>query len=103
MNEINWDKEPHRVPVTTEQIASKKAWRKLNPPTALSRARALLNDLKTREMAEYSTTIPNKHDAYCEYSLDENDEWFPLYEQAYERIKQALLVVHKTKGEQNGK
>jgi hypothetical protein len=103
MNEINWDKEPHRVPVTTEQIACKKAWRKLNPPTALSRARALLNDLQMREMAEYSTSIPHKHDAYYDYSLDENDEWFPLYQEAYERIKNALVELHKTKGEQNGK
>jgi len=89
MKEINWDKEPYRVPVTTEQIASKKAWRKLNPPTALSRAKALLHDLQVREMAEYCTNQPLKHDAYYDYSLDVNDEWFPLYQEAYERIKQA--------------
>lgn len=91
----DWDKEPHRVPVTVEEIASKKAWRKNNPSSPLSRAKALLHDLEVREMAEYSTSIPHKSYAYLEYNLDENDEWFRLYQHAYERIKAAMFATIK--------
>jgi hypothetical protein len=97
--EFNWDKEPYRVPVTLEEIASKKAWRKNNPPSPLSRAKALLHDLEVREMAEYSTSTPHKSQAYLVYNLDENDEWFPLYQQAYERIKHELARITQNKGD----
>lgn len=89
----NWTLQPYRVPVTIEEVASKKAWRKTRPtPTDIDRAKAIIHDIQVREMAEFSTNKPIFHELFCEYNLDPEHPFYQMYFNAYLRLNK---LTHK--------